>query len=355
MAPRHLKFALGAVLVGGIGGALLAEAVLWLWDPPLRVQRVQAGGHVRMHGHGADVYWVNEAPHAARIRAGCPDGAAGPRVLLVGSSILYGSGLTPQESSGPLLRAALAERGLPDACVINASEPGANFATELAYIRAEHTAPAALLVWELWGTSRFTYVRSGGSAYNMGDLETGPDGLPDPWRLGGLNRLLMRVSGWYARAAIAAAPAPPPAAGLDLWTPFAAQAVPAMLEEARARGSRLLVVSFPALDRPFAAQRDQIEISYRPVLDAVEAAGAATLELDRALEGHRLEDIRRDTCCHYNPHGLGVVNGLIADAGAPLLGARAGGAAAGDARAVPVGDPGEGTGRPASRGMGVSD
>lgn len=297
--------ALGAVLLSLAG----AELVLRVVQPRLHVQILSERRELVFHGEGEDFYWTMEGERERR-ELGCPERVK-PVVVLVGSSILYSSGLPDEHSTGPLLRQALSQRGA-DACVINAGQPAGNFASERAWLAAEEEDPADLLVWELWATSPMRYVRAGGRAWVLGDLKTGPDGLPDPWGLGGLNPLLLEHSRVYELAALRLSPRE----GYTLdWAAFGAQALTGMQEQARRLGSQLLVVSFPTLEGPF----DQQHLDYGPVIEEARRRGIPVLEMNLALGQTRPEDIRLDRCCHYNEQGMKQVAEHIADAAVPLL------------------------------------
>lgn len=321
MSPRRAAFAATAALAGTLLALAAAELGVRGASPRLAVQSIGRSHPVTLIGEGDGLYW-RSASGQERTDAGCPSGAEGARVLLQGSSILYGSNVNADEAPGPRLRAALEGRGVTDACVVSHAEPASTFWTQRADLRAAPAAPADVLVWELWQNSPNTFLRVGDAAWNFGDVPVGPDGVPDPFGVGGLARVLLAHSHLYTWVVLRRAPPGPARRPTRMaWGELAPVFVDAVRTEAGRRGAAPLVVSFPNLRQPFSEQLESNARSYGPVLDALRAAGIETLEMDRALLAHDPAAIRADTCCHYNPAGVDVVTGILADALRPLLGA----------------------------------
>jgi hypothetical protein len=317
---RKAAFA-GIALLGGLGLALLGvELGVREVDPLIRVQRVRTSEGVAFHGDGGDLYWRLTRPQQDRVLDGCPAGAAGPRVLVQGSSILYGSRVAPEEAPGPGLRAALAARGVDEPCVVNFSLPASSYATQRALLADQPETAARVLLWELWQNSRNTFVRTGDVAWNFGPLELGPHGVPDPFGLGAAAPWLLARSQAYTWISLTRAPRR--ARGVpvqEIWAEFAPTFVDGALAEAERRGARLVVASFPGLSEPFSEQLDANARAYGPVLSLLRERGVPVVEMDRALIGQDPVALRADPCCHYNPDGVQVVSGILADAIVPML------------------------------------
>lgn len=319
MSGRRALFGVATALGGTILALLGAELLVRMVEPRLPVQQIGANHPIKISGEGEDLYW-RSSKGQNRQWDGCPEGSSGPRVLVQGSSILYGSSLEPHEASGPRIREALAARGLPDACVQVHAEPGSTFFTQRAELRSAQATPVDLLIWELWQNSPHPFTRLGEVAYNFGQMAVGPDGVPDPFDLGPLARPMLDHSRLYGWVALNRAPRRSGGEPTHVeWARFAPTFVAGARVEAERRGARLVVASFPALGEPFAAQLESNARTYSPVLDALRAEGATVVEMDRALMDHDPADIRADTCCHYNATGMVVVSDILADAALPLL------------------------------------
>ncbi len=213
---RKVAFA-GVALLGGLGlGVGGAEAWLRANPPQLRVQVFRDGDQATLVRTENGPYWVPRNRDNERTRSGCPTPDGAPTIAVVGSSILFSSGLTNEESTGPELRAALQERGAADPCVLNYAVPGTTFGTQYARVAAELPERVDVLVWEVWQNSPHQYVELGDSVYNFGRLTGAPGEVPDPWGLGAWNRALLGRSRIYELAALTAAPEAPPVNVVDI-------------------------------------------------------------------------------------------------------------------------------------------
>jgi hypothetical protein len=319
MSGRRALFAALTAVGGSVLAVAVAELSVRVIGPRLPVQEVGLHHAIDLNGDGEGIFWRSRSSQN-RMEDGCPEGASGPRVLVQGSSILYGSSLEGPDASGPRLREALAARGLADACVRVHAEPASTFFTQRADLRDADATPTDLLIWELWHNSLHQYTRLGDVAYNFGQLAVGPDGVPDPFGLGPLARPLLQHSRLYGWMALNRAPRRIYGAPVaEEWAEFAPTFVEGARNEAERRGATLVVASFPGLGRPFSEQFESNARTYSSVLDALRAEGVTVIEMDHALVEHDPVDIRADTCCHYNAAGMEVVSGILADTMVPLL------------------------------------
>lgn len=310
---RKVTFA-GITLLGGLMlGVGVAEAYLRANPPKLRMQVFRDGHNVRIVSTEHGPYWVPENRDNERTKTGCPGGDGSTTVALAGSSILFGSGLKNDESTGPVLRTALQQRGESDPCVLNYAVPGTTWGPQYARVATELPAQVDVLVWEVWQNSVHDFVQLGDTVYNFGQLSPGPGLVPDPWGLGSLNRTLLGTSRIYELAALTSAPQQPSQNVALVWADFVDDAFPRMQALADSRGAELVLVTCPFLDKPFAEQAQFLDRAYGPMVQAAQDADVRVLQLDRAFGDVEPEAIRHDPCCHYNADGMKLVGSLLAD------------------------------------------
>lgn len=305
-ASRRAVFA-GLSLAAATALAVVgAEAGVRFFAPQLRLQVFRASDRLLLHDTPTGPWWQNTDPQMERVHAGCADPGAARRIVLSGSSILYGSGLDSADSLGPALQARL-----DDTCVLNHAEPGTTFGPQASRLDAVlGDEPADVLLWEIWQNSPHPVNRVGDSVYNFGPLTAGAGGVPDPWALGSLNTRLLRSSRMYELVMTSAAPRHDPNVRKQ-WGAFVTHALPRMQAIAARAGARLVLVTCPFLDKPFTEQLPHLDQAYGAMVDAADAAGVPVLDLARALAGEDPEPLRADRCCHYNAVGTQRVADLL--------------------------------------------
>lgn len=299
---RRALFGPGAALGGLVVGALILELGLRALGPPPHVQIVRPGSAELRLVDGVPV-WRSEGS-AARENADCAPRGEGERWLLLGSSILYGSGLSPEDSPGAQLQAALG----PGHCVHNYAQPAFTFPAQAA---VGQEALAALsptqVIWEIWDNSPLRFVVAEGTAYNLHGYALGPDGLPAlPGAPAGLNRWMLPRSRLWETLALRAAPP----AHLDmevLWAEFSAQALRPALEALLDQGLTPTLYLAPHLDHPFPEQLAEPRGPYAPVEAMAQELGIRALRGERLLAEQDVEAIRRDPCCHLNARGSHIL------------------------------------------------
>ncbi|MCB9766332.1 MAG: hypothetical protein H6739_41540 [Alphaproteobacteria bacterium] len=306
---KRLAFALAAIVLGTLAAVAIGEAWARLAQPPLRAQVMRPAEWLTVRAIDGVPVWRSAHGSAARENADCQGDA---RVVLLGSSILYGSGLQPEESPGVQLQAALRARGV-DACVHNHAQPGFTFQTQAAV--ASEVLPALrpqLVLWEIWENSPTTFAMAGDTAYNLHGLRVGSDGLP--WLGGvpaGLNTWLLPRSRLYELLALDLAPETRPNMAKQ-WQDFAVGALRAGVTRVRAAGARPAFVLAPRLERPFAEQVAAPSPVYDPAVDLAERDGVPWTRLETLLADQSVEALRQDSCCHYNPAGAEAVGERLA-------------------------------------------
>ncbi len=297
-----------AVLWGSVHATLLlatAELAVRVLQPTPRVQVVTGSEPPDLayaaRVVGTEPLWA--APGSTeRQNAGCERPR---RVVLFGSSILFGTSLDAPEAVSTHLQSRL-DAAEPGAwCVHNHAQPA--YVGESKLIEAERLLPALqpeLVLWELWDADPGRYTFVGTDAYNFVGLRLGADGLP--WVLplpSALHGALFRQSAFYRYATLAMSPTDGRDADalghayLDVFEP--------RMEALRARWSgRLVLVRAPHLDQPFATWADRpLDAHQRRLASWAAAHDVPIVSLAEALRSDHVEALRLDTCCHFNAAG----------------------------------------------------
>lgn len=301
-------------LLALLGGAAVAVSLVEGWarrQPVPRIQQVfMLDAHVAEHG-GVPIWRAQLAE--GRENLGC---VGERRVLVLGSSILYGSGLSTPESLGPQLAAHL-----PGTCVHNVAQPGFTLHNQLAAARLALGGPLAamppdVIVLEVWANSINQLRVVGDHAYNFGELQVDAGGLPNPFSLpAGMNAWLFTGSAAHRYITLTRAPRRHRLTAEEEWQAFSEGRLQEAIALAAEHDARLVAVFMSALSQPFRDSAAAPFSGYAPAQRALEASGAgtvyaATLMGDAPVEAHRL-----DACCHYNAAGMArLAAGL-----APLL------------------------------------
>lgn len=286
--------------------------------------------------HNGVPIWESQQPGDDRRGEPC---AGRPEVLLLGSSIFFGSGVPAEESLTPALQARL-----PQWCVRNLARPGYtwfNQAVELERHLAGLDRPPALVVWELWANSPNRWTVQNGWAYNFGSLSEDGTGVPNPFSLAtGLHLALFDSLALYRQLVVRRAVPSARVSWEERFRQLGEQEFSPVVDGLRSGGSRVLLAQLPALDAPFSETARDPTYRYEPVVSAVldrvtvvsVAEGLARRSLDH-------EAVRVDPCCHYNSAGLVAVAEVLSEAieaMEPLDGGEAEGAGAASGAAVPV-------------------
>lgn len=129
-AGRRALFAAGAAAPTVALGMASFEALFRLLDPPPRVVLVRASTVRDFHVDGDGVPLWDFSPPGNERLPNCPTRNPGARiVLMVGSSITYGSGVGRDQTVSAQLEAALED---PAICVENQASPGFDLDQQLA-------------------------------------------------------------------------------------------------------------------------------------------------------------------------------------------------------------------------------
>lgn len=300
-----------ALLLGLLLAGALLEGVARL-RPLERVQVVDLAPLQAEVVDGVPV-WRNSISTPERMGTPC---TAQPEVVIVGSSIFWGSGVSDAESP----RVQLAQR-LPDACVTLLGQPGYNFSNqqvEVARHLEAHTP--RVVVWEVWHNSPSRWTLVGDTAYNLGLYSAAREGLPSPIGLGSAaNAALFGASAAYRHFVVSqlSVKAAPIAA---VSTRFATEQMAPAIADLQARGVAVVLAYMPALDQPFEASASMRPSLYATI-DAKLGASVSSVWIadELAARGVDVVKARYDTCCHYSASGSQHLADVLAKTVRPLL------------------------------------
>jgi hypothetical protein len=291
-----------AVVLGLLLGPLLGEAWVRVTKPDARTQIIAPQPELEIWALGETRVWRGEGGLEREAR-GCQ---ASDRVLVLGSSILYGAGVEADQTWSSKL-------ALPGTCVHNLSGSGYGVEAKLARLEAElpELSPR-LVVWEVWANdaNRFIWVGSRGYSLNP-SIPLDARGVPNAWGLPPvLNEGLFRASRAYELLTLTGIE--PSDGQPDLLGPL--ERVREGVEQA---GAELLLVFPPTLDKPLSASVEEPTDFQRKVQPWAQQRGLRTLALAELLADQDHEAIRLDPCCHYNAGGHAVLAERLAPHLAP--------------------------------------
>lgn len=161
--------------------AAVSEVVIRVVNPTPRVQITRSkrpgvqGWDFAMQG---DQPTWRDAGSEARRNEACPHPGS-VDVILMGTSITFGTGLGPDEPFPHLMQVALDGQAPGTWCVLNLAQPayvGSNKLSELP--GALERFHPKLVLWEVWGNDPDRYTMVGPDAFAFKDLRVGADGLP---------------------------------------------------------------------------------------------------------------------------------------------------------------------------------
>lgn len=281
---RSPLFAVASVVLGTVAALVLAEGYARVRDLP-RIQQVDLAAAELVDGVPL---WHSDP---VRENPDCTD----PSVVLFGSSILYGSGLSADEALGAKLEALL------DGCVQNHAQPAYTFQNQRVVAeRVLRDVHPEVVFFEVWRNSLNHFVIVGDTAYNFGSLAVDTEGLPNPFGLDpALGRSLFERSGLYRMLAVTRGGH---SEEEDDWTAMVSGPGGAIAEQVQ---GRLVWLLMPRLDRPFAES-----VGEYPVV--ADTAPGEVVDIARLLVDEDVAALRADTCCHFNAAGHQVLAETLA-------------------------------------------
>lgn len=242
-----------------------------------------------------------------RIHLACKE-QPGRRVMILGDSIFFGSGLPPEHGLGPLLEGEL-QAAQPDAgwCVTSFAQPGATLHPQLAFFETflEPLDPS-LVIFEIWYGSPSVPTRLGDRIYyaeafahdELG-YPTFVGGLSGPW-----HRALFERSRLWNYLTFAVAPQCSGDACIPDFPRMVREQLGPAVARAQAGGAGVLIVIATPLDRPLAETAASPPPWFQPVVAFAQAQGLPLVRLEQLLIDQDVEAIRLDPCCHFNPTGM---------------------------------------------------
>ena len=303
--------ALVALGIGTLAAGMMLELVA-RWRPLTRIQVVELAP---LNAEVVDGIPIWHPAVSTTERMGRPCGDT-PEVVLVGSSIFWGSGVADEDSP----RVQLAQR-LSDACVTLLGQPAYNFSNQRVEV-ARHlkSNTPRVVVWEMWRNSPRRWTVLDDTAYNLGFDAVGEADMPSPLGLGPAANL--RLFGWSAayRHVVVSLLEARGAALPALSARFATDVVQPELEAMIARGISVVLAYMPALDRPFEVSAQSRPTLYQMVhAQTGESVASVWVAEEMAARGVDVEAARFDTCCHYSAAGSRVLADILAERVQPLL------------------------------------
>ena len=249
-----------------------------------------------------------------RQNRGCP-GRHPERaeVLLLGSSITYGSGLGADEAFSHLLEEKLNEQQpTPGFCVLNFAQPGFSFEQKYAVAKQEVVRyRPALVLWESW-VEWMDYAMIGRYAYGVtgyrlrSDGAVGIRGMPT-----GLNGFLFRNLRAYEYIALSVGEK----GGLsfdDQGRNFAKERLGRVPALASSVGAKLAIYPATPLDRSFAETAASPPAWHDVIAEFGRSNGIPVYPLQQELLAEDPLKLRMDPCCHFNAQGHQVLAPLMA-------------------------------------------
>jgi hypothetical protein len=289
---------IATVVFGIFVGVVLTEALFRIIKPRPPVQLVRGYGL-----HTVDGVPVWEYTNDRYNRACVEQHPERTRILFFGSSITFGSGLTPEETFTTALEARLNQRRpTPGFCVLNFAQAGFSFEQKYVVARKEVARyKPALIMWEDW-VEWMDYSMIGEAAYGTTGYFVRPDGfigmagVPDaPNRILFLHSRLYeyltltlgeRVNRPYDEASI-----------------FANSRLIQVPQLAQSAGTKLVLYLAPPLDRPFTETASSLPDWHEVLIDFGQKHGVPVYPLQRELVEHDYLELRMDPCCHYSAAG----------------------------------------------------
>ena len=288
MTRRLLSLVLG-LLAACVGGELGTRLV----EPELRLQVVRGDTVELSDAHGA-VHWVPRQ-HERRRNEACE----GRHVVVLGSSILYGSGVGPDQVFSTLIE----HEGI---CLHNLSAPGFDLGAKLASLeawRAEHPVDEVWL--ELWDADVSGYTLLGRDAWRLPPgTRLDATSAPDAFGLRG-NGWLFRHSQLWQLATTAVVPVSSVPTE-ELWATLVDDA------EHTLEGLDVVVLVAPRLDRPFVDSTVDDRAWADAAADLVLRIDGRLVDLAHLLIDQDHVALRADPCCHYAPAGHAVLADRLA-------------------------------------------
>lgn len=303
---RTIGFAATAIALTTAIALIGAEIGIRVADPQPRRQIVRPGQEAKLEvrvSHGAPVW----EQHGTVTRRNL-DCEGDIDILLLGSSILFGTSLETADSIGPALEAALARVGTT-ACVHNWAQPAFTAQGKLALAKeAFERGVPDVVIWETWIGDANRYTLLGDTAYELTGYPADEAGFPVvTWAPSAIHQALFTRSRLWEYAVLATS-SPSRGAVDAAWEVVVGETLPEL--RAQTGDVPLILMPMPKLDRSFEQSSvDTLDPALFPRYDQVrkwtlrQGAGVELFEVAHALQAEDHEALRLDSCCHYNQDG----------------------------------------------------
>jgi len=316
-----LKAFVGALVIVSI--TLVAGEVLIRIIKPMPKTQVIRQEKTPFFVHQNIPIWIERD----RMNFQCPQRYPEAKLIaFVGYSIFYGAELEDSDVFTNLMQQRLdAEHGKGAWCILNLSQPGYSFEQKhywYSQLIAEH--PPDIVLWILWPTEAFHYRLIGDYIYNVKHIEVDADNmpvaLPGPnW----LKVLLLNKSRLFEYGFLAMSLSKPLSTPTVEYTKEYISKLKQIEGELAALGGEFQLVGATKLNMPFDQMTDRgWEAGYLTDSSVLFENFDVLFLRDLLMEENaKCEEVRLDTCCHFNEKGHQV----LADIFLKILKARFGG------------------------------
>lgn len=315
-----------SLVLGLVLAFVVAEVAVRVMNPVPRIQMVrnkggpQVGedfsGGIRLYElHGTPV-WIETTANPIRARVCEKNGPENQvRIAVFGSSIFYGSSIAETANFSLAMEKELSTRWNRPVCVVNYSQPAYGHDNKLAVAKEELPKfKPHLVVWEIWMNDTSKYVLLGDTAYNVAKLIRGEDGYPSLLGFSGaLNRWLLNHSALYEYSAMSFNENKHMGKAEDIWAAYAEEDLSQLLDLAKAEGAEILLATCPPLNKTFESLKKMPPKEYSALTPFLEKRGVPLVHLKNFFGDKTNEEVRIDTCCHYNEMGHRLLATSMAD------------------------------------------
>ena len=289
-----------------IGSFLIVFVTRWVWGILIRVinplpkTQIIRPKKLQYFFDGEVPVWVEQD----RMNLECPqEYPEATLVAFIGDSIFFGTEIEASDSFTYLMQRKLnSEYGKGAWCILNLSQPAYSFEQQMYWYRQLITRYQPKVVfWELWPQASSRYRLVGKYIYNIQHLKVDAHGIPVP--LPGTKLLhpwLLSRSRLFEYAFLVLAS---PDDNSNHWiTDEYVSKLKEIKGELESLGAYLQLVSATNLDIPFDKMGDRSWDMKTVIEESILPDHFEILFLRELLvqESAKCEEVRLDTCCHFN-------------------------------------------------------
>ena len=307
-----------SILLGVSLCLIVAEVAIRALNPVPPVQFIRNLGDLSLTELNGAPVWQEKSDNPIRVRPCLENGAEDQiKVAIFGSSIFYGSGVPPEDNFSIELEQRLAAHWGKPVCVVNYAQPGFAHQNKIAVAKEEiPKLKPDIVLWEIWLNDSGKYIFLDGTAYNVSKLILNEDGFPALFGISGhLNRWLLSNSKLYEFAAFTLNENTQMERDSVIWERLAQTAFSEIIELTKTNNAELMFAFCPPLHTPFPVQKERPQREYIPVAKELDIAQTPYVFLLNLFGSQTIEDVRIDSCCHYNAQG----HDTLADAFSRLI------------------------------------